>query len=72
MRAGGAHIPFTTESAERVPEAVRWHVAQGKTLVEALAYFQGDAAEPNQVLAKLTKWLAVKQREARAGDLSPT
>ena len=72
MRAGGAHIPFTAESADRVLEAVRWHVAQGKTLVESLALFQGDAAEPNQVTAKLAKWLAAKQREVHAGDLSPT
>ena len=72
-RVGGARMPFTDEAAaHRVLEAIRWHMAQGKTLAEAVAFFQGEDAGPNQIHAKLGHWIEAKRREVRAGDLSPT
>jgi len=66
-------MPFEDAAdANRVLEAVRWHLAQEKTLDEALAHFQGEATGPNQVRAKLDVWIETRRRATRAGDLSPT
>ncbi len=72
QRIGKARIPFTEESANRTLEAIRWHLANGKRIDEALALFEGENAPENQIRYKLDRWLEVKRREAKAGDISPT
>ncbi len=68
----GGRMPWTEESANRALELVRSRIAQGATVDEAMAIFLPSGHAINLVLARAEHWLAVKQREAEAGDRSPT
>jgi len=68
----GGRMPWTEESANRALELIRSRIAQGATVDEAMAVFLPSGHAINLVLARGEHWLAVKQREAEAGDRSPT
>lgn len=66
-------IPISDEAtAQRLLEQVRGKVAEGRPLVEVLAEYAPEDSKPNHVHARIEHWLAVKRREADAGDCSPT
>ncbi len=68
----GGRMPWTEESASRALELIRSRIAQGATVDEAMAIFLPSGHAINLVLARAVHWLAVKKREAEAGDRSPT
>jgi hypothetical protein len=60
------------ERGEREPRARADPLAQGATVDEAMSIFLPSGHAINLVLARAEHWLVVKQREAEAGDRSPT
>jgi integrase len=69
---GGSNLAWDRDTATRVLELIRARIAQGATLDEATAPFLPSTHEANLVLTRAQQWLALKQREAEAGDRSPT
>lgn len=63
-------IRLTQELAEEVLAYVRTELGRGRELLDALADFEPRYAKPNLVTTRLERWRDVKEREAKAGDLS--
>ncbi len=68
----GGSMAWTRESATRALELIRARIAQGATIDEAIAVFLPANHSVNLVLSRAEHWLAMKRREADAGDHSPT
>ncbi len=66
-------IRITDEAtANRVLEAIRAKVAEGRHLLDVLAEYLPPDSKPNLVPSWMERWLEVKRREVAAGDRSPT
>jgi integrase len=68
----GGSMAWTRESATRALELIRARIAQGATIDEAIAVFLPANHSVNLLLSRAEQWLAVKWRDAEAGDRSPT
>jgi len=66
-------IPISDETtARRLLAQIQEKIAAGRHLEDVLADYQPAEATPNHVVVRMKRWLEVKQREVKAGDLSPT
>ena len=66
-------IPISDEStARKLLGQIQGKVAEGRPLDDVLAEYAPEDSQPNQISARVTKWLDVKRREMEAGDISPT
>lgn len=57
--------------AEFVLGVIQADIRAGKPPADAVARFQPLASKPNLVTHRYAEWLAVKEREVRAGELKP-
>ena len=65
--------PFGSQrDAKSILEQIRGAVFRGRPISEVLALYLPRDAKPNLAEEKLERWLEVKRRQCRAGDISPT